>query len=202
MAEPQDKKPKEPPKTPEGDASDQEIEAEAILTVTLPEEELNQLKQEAAEYKDKYLRQLAETDNMRKRLQKERQEMIQFSVQNVIADFLAPLDHFENALKFADQASDEVKHWALGFQMILSQFKDVLANNGVVAFQSEGTPFDPHSHEAVETVATNDYPPGTVVSESIKGYRMGGKTIRPARVSVAMPLEQPDMMNQQNNNEV
>lgn len=172
---------------------------------TISEEELNQIKKEVAEYKDKYIRQLAEMENMRKRLQKERQEMIQFSVQNVIIDFLNPIDHYENALKFAEQASDEVKHWALGFQMILSQFKDVLANNGVTAFQSAGTLFDPNLHEAVEMVATNEYPPGTVVTESVKGYKMGGKTIRPARVTVAMQVskdEQKSMNDKENNNKV
>lgn len=168
--------------------------------ITLPEEELAQLKKDAAECKDKYLRLLAEMDNMRKRLQKERQEMIQYAIQNVIVEFLAPLDHLENALKFADQASDEVKHWALGFQMILNQFKDVLTNNGVSPFSSEGMIFDPHCHEAVDTLPTNDFPQGTIVTESIKGYKMGGKTIRPARVTVAMPMPREEQAEQNNSN--
>lgn len=153
--------------------------------VTLPEEELKQIKQEASEYKDKYLRTLAEADNMRKRMQKEKQELIQYAVQNVVADFLNPIDQFENALKFTQNMSEEVKHWAFGFQMILTQFKDVLANNGITAYQSEGTQFDPHLHEAVEMVETTEYPEGIVVAESLRGYKMGGKTIRAARVKVA-----------------
>ncbi len=127
--------------------------------VTITDIELEQLKKEAAEFKDKYLRLLAESENARKRMQKERQELIQYAVQNVIVDFLNPIDHLENALKFTQQASDEVKHWAFGFQMILNQFKDVLTNNGVVAFVSEGKPFDPHLHEAVEMVVSSEYPP-------------------------------------------
>lgn len=180
-----------------GQNMEEENNGEAAPASITSEEELNQSKQEAAEYKDKYLRALAEMDNMRKRLQKERQEMIQYAVQNNVVEFLNPIDQLENALKYAQQGSDEVKHWALGFQMILTQFKDVLANNGVAAFQSAGMPFDPYSHEAVETIATNDHPPGTVVSESIKGYKMGGKTIRPARVTVSVPLEQAKQ-NQEN----
>jgi molecular chaperone GrpE len=167
---------------------------------TISEEDLIQIKKEVSEYKDKYIRQLAEMENMRKRLQKERQEMVQYSVQNVIIDFLNPIDHFENALKFAEQASEDVKHWALGFQMILSQFKDVLANNGVSSFQSVGTLFDPNLHEAVEMVVSNDYLPGTVVSESVKGYKMGGKTIRPARVTVAMLVPKEEQNEKENNN--
>ena len=171
---------------PESKESSQNAEDADCCADAVPAQELKKLMEEAAEYKDKYLRLLAEMDNMRKRLQKERQEMIQYAVQNVIVDFLNPLDHLENALRHADQAPAEVKHWALGFQMILNQFKDVLSNNGVAPFQSVGTPFDPHSHEAIETVATSEHPEGFVVSESVKGYKMGGKTIRPARVAVAI----------------
>lgn len=154
------------------------------IYVTVPAAEFDEIKKDAEEYKDKYLRLLAEADNIRKRLQKERQELVQYSVQNVITDILNPIDHFENALKFAQQSSDEVKHWAQGFEMILSQFKDVLANNNVASFESEGMPFDPHRHEAIEMVVTSEYAPGIVINESLRGYKMGERIIRPARVKV------------------
>lgn len=147
-----------------------------------------ELKQQASDFKDKYLRGLADSENLRKRLQKERQELVQYAVQGVIVDFLSPIDHLENALKFADQASDEVKNWAQGFQMILGQFKECLSNNGAVPFTSVGVVFDPHCHEAVEMIATEKYPPGTVVEECLYGYKMGEKIIRPARVKVAKQL--------------
>lgn len=168
--------------------------------VTLPEEDLNQLKKEAQDYKDKYLRQLAESENMRKRMQKEKQEMIQYAIQNVICEFLNPIDHLENALKFTENMSTEVKHWAIGFQMILTQFKEVLVNNGITAFDSVGTIFDPHCHEAVETVNTTDYPEGTIIEESLRGYKMGGRTIRPARVKVAKSPNEGQKNNQKDEN--
>lgn len=150
------------------------------------DDELRSLQSQVAEFRDKYLRGLAESENVRKRLQKERQELVQYAVQNVIVDFLSPMDHLENALKFADQATPDVKHWAVGFQMILEQFKEALTANGVVTFKSVGEQFDPHLHEAVEMITTNDHPPGTIVEESLRGYKMGEKTlIRPARVKVA-----------------
>lgn len=169
----------------EGDGKAQKDQPQEPATMSVSELELDSLKKELADCKDKYLRVLAESENARKRLQKEKQETIQYAVQNVIVDFLNPIDHMENALKFAQQMSDEVKHWATGFQMILTQFKDVLSNNGVAPFASEGKPFDPHRHEAVETIETGDYAPNTVVEESLKGYVMGDKTIRPARVKVS-----------------
>lgn len=163
-----------------------EVESEEIQNqVTINPAELAQLKKDLAEYKDKYLRLLADADNLRKRMQKERIEMVQYSIGNVVLDFLNPIDHFENALMYTNQMSDEVKHWAVGFQMILSQFKDALANNGIVTFKSEGTQFDPNCHEAIENVETNDYPPNTVITETLRGYKMGDRTIRPARVKVS-----------------
>lgn len=173
-----------------GEEAPQKPAPRAPKMLTISDLELEALRKELAETKDKYLRGLAESENARKRLQKEKQEMIQYSTQSVMADFLTPIDHMENALGFAQQMSDEVKHWALGFQMILAQFKDVLSNNGVTSFVSEGTPFDPHRHEAVETVETTKVPPGIVIEENLKGYLMGDKIIRPARVKVSKaPVE-------------
>lgn len=155
------------------------------MNVTITDIELERLKNDCNEYKDKYLRILAESENARKRLQKERQELTQYAVQNLIIDFLNPIDHMENALSYTQQMSDEVKHWALGFQMILAQFKDVLTSNGVNAFKSVGEPFDPHRHEAIEMVPAKGSPPGIVVEESLRGYKMGDRVIRPARVKVS-----------------
>ncbi|CUI15941.1 Heat shock protein GrpE [Candidatus Protochlamydia naegleriophila] len=169
--------------------------------VFVTDEELKAMQKEAIEYKDKYLRLLADAENARKRLQKERQEITRYAVESLVVDFLHPLDNLENALKFAQDMSDEVKNWAFGFQMILAQFKDVLANNGVVAVESQGMQFDPHLHEAVEMIETTSYIPGTIVEESVRGYKMGDRTIRPARVKVAKtatPKESQEKIDENN----
>jgi molecular chaperone GrpE len=160
--------------------------------VTVSDIELEQLKQEAGDYKHKYLHLLADAENTRKRLQKDRDEIIQYTIRNIILDFLHPIDHMENALKYTEDSSEEVKHWATGFQMILNQFRDVLANNGVRSFDSRGKEFDPHLHEAIEMIATTEFPPGIVVEENVRGYMAGDRTLRPARVKVAKaPEENP-----------
>jgi molecular chaperone GrpE len=158
------------------------------ISVTISNLELEELKHEAKEYKDKYLRVLAESENARKRLLKEKQETIQFSLQNLISEFLIPIDQLEQALKHAEASSSEVKQWCLGFEMILAHFKEVLSNNDVYSFVSVGNAFDPHLHEAVEIVETNEHPDGIVVAESIKGYKMGERVIRPARVKVSKSI--------------
>lgn len=174
------------------------------VNVTVTDIDLENLKSELADCKDKYLRVLADAENARKRLQKEKQELVQYAMQNLISEFLSPIDHLENALNFTQQSSEEVKHWALGFQMILNQFKDVLTTNGVTAFKTIGTVFDPHMHEAVEMVTTTQYPPGTVVEECLKGYKLGDRIIRPARVKVAKAPASPapSSVEEENNSEV
>lgn len=147
------------------------------------------IQEEVTDYRDKYLRLLAEMENSRKRMQKEKMETMRFAIDNVLAEILIPIDSLENALKAATQMSDEVRNWAMGFEMILSQFKDVLSQNGVTAFTSEGTLFDPHLHEAVETEESEEMTEGTITKEFVKGYRCGERIIRPARVKVAKRLQ-------------
>jgi molecular chaperone GrpE len=161
---------------------------EGSASLPSAEETISKLQADLADMKEKYLRSLADGENARKRLAREKQEVVAFSVENTICDFLPIIDNFENALRLADAASGEVKNWSLGFQMILSQFKQSLQNCGISSFSSEGALFDPNLHEAVEIVETNDIPEGTIVQEFTKGYRSATRTIRPARVKVARAL--------------
>lgn len=147
------------------------------------------------DYKDKYLRMLAEAENTRKRLQKEKHETIRFAIENTLCEFLPSLDNFENALKFSNSSSEEVKNWAIGFQMILTQFRDIMHNHGIVAFHSEGNLFDPHFHEAMELIETEKHPDGTILEEYAKGYKSQHRTIRPAKVKVA---KKPSSLDQKN----
>ena len=160
------------------------------------EKKILALEEELKEAKDKYLRTLAEMENVRKRMQKEKQETTRFAIESSLCELLMPIDSFENALQFVDKMSEETRNWALGFQMILSQFKEILHNQGITAFTSKGELFDPDKHEAVETVETSEHPEGVILQEFVKGYKSGDRTIRAARVKVAkapsaIPAESP-----------
>ena len=144
-----------------------------------------QLKKRRAEFKEKYLSSLAELENTRKRLQKEKGEMTKFAAENIILEFLTPIDNFENALGFTDQMNEETKNWAMGFEMLLNQFKDVLSTHGTEPFSSEGKTFDTDMHEAVEVEETDDIAEGTIVKEFLCGYKRGDRILRHARVKVA-----------------
>lgn len=142
--------------------------------------------QELEDYKDKYLRLLAEMDNIRKRMQKEKQEALRLGIEEALRAFLNPIDHLENALNSASHTTEEVRCWAQGFQMIAQQFKEALSQHGITAFSSSGSAFDPNFHEAIETEETEEIPEGTILQEFTKGYKSGNRTIRPARVKVAV----------------
>jgi len=152
------------------------------------EPEVPPVVEETPDYKDKYLRLLAEGENARRRLQKEKQDMMRFCIDNILSDILTPIDQLESALHFAGEASGDVKNWALGFQMILSQFKEILSSHGVTSFVSEGEFFDPTKHEAVEVEETDAKPDGTILKEFVKGYKSRDRTLRPARVKVAKKI--------------
>ena len=153
--------------------------------VTILDTDLEKLTNDAKDFKDKYLRLLAETENQRKRLAKERQDLMKFAKRDLVLELLNPIDHMENALGHSEQAADEIKHWAIGFKMILDQFKEVLSNHNVKPFDALGQVFDPHLHDAVETVETTDAEQDVVVEQLLRGYMMGDMTLRPARVKIA-----------------
>lgn len=142
------------------------------------------LEKELLDWKDKYFRALAEIENSRKRLMRDKAEAQGYAIQNVIVDLLQPFDQLEMALEHADKAPQEVKAWAMGFQMILEHFRQVFSSYDVRAFSGLGQIFDPHLHEAIETEEQKGVPDGTIIAEFQKGYRMGNKTIRPAKVKV------------------
>ena len=162
------------------DLSSQEPEVATSLTETLSEEQ--QLKNELQETKERHLRTLADMDNMRKRLQKEKLEHARFNTESALVEFLDPIDNLENALRFAAQSSPEVANWAQGFQMILMQFIEALSSQGIHAFTSTGMQFDPLLHEAIETEDSDI--DGLILEEYVKGYKSKDRTIRPAKVKV------------------
>lgn len=161
----------------------EEEKVEEPEIVEAPEAEQPEAQEE--DFQDKYFRLLAEMENTRKRMQKEKHEMTRFAIENVISEILLPIDTLESALGFTDQMSEETKNWAKGFEMILTQFKEILSNHNISAFHSKGQQFDPHKHEAVEMEETLEHPEGTILQEFLKGYKSGDRVLRAARVKVA-----------------
>jgi len=149
-------------------------------------EEVDHLKAELDRVRDTYLRKLAEFDNFRKRVEREREERQQAAAEDLVKDLLPVLDNFERALEHAENDSGAVRE---GVEMIARQFKDTLTRRGVVAVDPLGQPFDPGLHEAVQRVEDSDHPPGTVAFVMLKGYTLGDRLLRPAMVGVVVETE-------------
>ncbi|OQP64696.1 nucleotide exchange factor GrpE [Niastella vici] len=147
------------------------------------EDEVEKLKSEIAELKDKYLRQVAEFDNFRRRTAKERIEMIQTAGKEVITSLLEVLDDCDRAEKQL-QASDDTQVKE-GIQLIFNKLRSTMQSKGVKPMQTIGTDFNPDQHEAItEIPAPTAAMKGKVIDEVQKGYYMNDKIIRFAKVVV------------------
>jgi molecular chaperone GrpE len=139
---------------------------------------------EIAELKDKYLRTLADSENARKRIRQQSEESVRIQREAILRDLLPIIDNLERALAAAREGTD-TKTIVDGVEMTVRALIDFLRAQGVTPVQSVGQAFDPKRHEAVDHVASDAHPPNTVVDEFHRGYLIGDRTLRPARVSVA-----------------
>jgi molecular chaperone GrpE len=139
---------------------------------------------EIAELKDKYLRTLAESENARKRIRQQSEESVRIQRENILRDLLPIIDNLERALAAA-RSGTETRTIVDGVEMTVRALIDFLRGQGVTPLQSVGQAFDPNRHEAVDHVESEVHPPNTVVDEFHRGYLIGERTLRPARVSVA-----------------
>ena len=155
-------------------------------------DEAERLKQEAAQAKDRYLRMLADVENTRKRLAREKEEFARFAAETVVRALLPVMDSLDQALVAVDRKSD-ADAVVKGVHLIHRQLHGVLEKEGVRRIPTVGEPFDPHRHEAVAQVETADAADDTVVEEVQVGYTMHGTVIRPAMVKVAKPHQQSEV---------
>ena len=137
-----------------------------------------------ADLKDKYLRQAAEFDNYRKRVLKEKSELIQNGGESVISSLLPIIDDFERALQNMKK-SDDTAALKEGVELIYQKFMKTLESNGLKTIETKEADFNTDSHEAVAMIpAPNDESKGKVVDCVQKGYKLNDKVIRHAKVAV------------------
>jgi molecular chaperone GrpE len=144
--------------------------------------EIERLKQALSREHDLHLRALADFDNYRKRVQRERESAAQAGKRQLVLALLDVLDDFERALAYANTTPESI---LTGARVIHQRLTDLLQAQGVVPYTSAGQPFDPALHEAVDVINTNQATPGVVLNELSHGYRWGDEVLRPARVRVA-----------------
>jgi molecular chaperone GrpE len=145
------------------------------------ESELQKVKAERDSLLDRLSRAQAEFENARRRASKEQHDFREYATSDAIKSLLPVVDSLERAL----QAKSDATEFRSGVELIYKQLQAALGKLSVHAIQSTGEPFDPHYHEAIEMVETDDVPDHQVIEELQRGYKMKDRLLRPAMVKVA-----------------
>jgi len=146
---------------------------------------------DAERNRDQYLRERAELENFKRRMQREKAEALRYATEPLVRDLLPVIDNLERAVDHAP-ASDSGASVAEGVRLVLKSALDVLERHGVKRIEASG-PFDPARHEAMAQVPHAALPPNQVVQQFEPGYELNGRLIRAAKVSVSSkpPVETP-----------
>ena len=164
-----------------------EVKNEKLAEELLASAELDELRKKASECDElhnKWLSALAECENMRKRVEKEKVNFLKFANEDIIMELFPIMDNFDWAISMMDKAEDKMAVID-GIKMVQKEFHRVLEGNGVTRIKTEGEKFNPHLHEAAEIIETDKYPDGAVIEEMRPGYTLNDRLIRPAQVKVA-----------------
>jgi molecular chaperone GrpE len=160
-------------------------EGEAVSPEARLEAELKEARAEAEKNWDLYLRERAERENFRKRMQREKEDLARFANENLLRDLLPIFDNLERAVSHSAEGQEGGAGLLEGVSLTLDQFQKVLEKFGVVPVEAVGQPFDPAWHEAMGQVESDEHPPNTVAQEMQKGYILNDRLLRPALVLVA-----------------
>lgn len=173
----------------ESDAQSQTLES--AMDPARQNSELEALRQELAAKEleskqnyDRFLRQVAELENLKRRNAREREDLSRFANETLIKDLLPIVDNLERAIEHAGGGGNG-KSIVEGVEMVLKGLLDVLAKHGVEQISAIGQPFDPTKHEAIAHVDSEMHEANAVVDELHKGYLLHERLLRPALVSVA-----------------
>ncbi len=167
--------------------------SEKKLLVKLKEQKkiLETIIAERNDYKDKYLRNLAEVDNFRKRMKKEKDDFKRYILGDFLTSLLEVVDNIERALKVKSETSDE-SSIITGVEMIYKQVIDLLKKNNVVEIDAMGKPFDPNLHQALSKDESPDVEEPVIIEVYQRGFMYNDKLLRPVLAKVAVPLEIED----------
>ena len=146
----------------------------------------SQPKKEEVDYKAKYFYIAAEMDNFRKRMEREKENLIKFGNERVLSDLIQVVDNFERTIEMLKFDQDpKIKNIVTGIDMVQKQFIDTLSKHGLTPVQSVGKDFDPNFHEAMAQEYAEGAKPNQVLKEFQKGYTLNGRLVRAAKVVVA-----------------
>ena len=172
-AAPETETAQEPAAEEENSATAQESAAEEPAAAEPPAE---------PDWKDRYARLLADFDNYRKRVARDREELAQFAAKDILKDLLPTVDNLALALEKAENKEDP---FVQGVKLAYDGFLKALADHGATPLDSVGEPFDTNFHDALAQLPSSDVAEGIVMNEVKRGWLLHGKLLRPAQVVVS-----------------
>lgn len=156
-----------------------------------PGVEISESERTILELKDQLLRALAETENTRRRGQKEKEDALKFGVTNIAKDMVSVADNLRRALENKQENAAELAEALFsGVDLILKDLEGILGRHGIMRIEASGQQFDPHWHQAVFEQETDEHAPGVIVQVIQDGYKIHDRLLRPAMVGVAKPKSQ------------
>jgi molecular chaperone GrpE len=172
---------------PEGDAQDDvedTLDFDAILSAK---------DDEIAALKDKWLRAVADHENYKKRIKRDTDDAVTRKAQSLLTSFLPTVDNLDRALEIAEpvvasvppEVAASMEQVLKGMRMVRDEFLTGLKKHGIEPVPGVGVPFDPAIHDALQQIDSPDHEPGVVIREFEKGYKLGDRLLRPARVIIA-----------------
>ncbi len=182
--------------TPEEEAAETE-EAPVAEAVEEGPSELEKLQQEMSDLRNEMLLMRADTDNLRKRLQREKQDSVQFANERLIRELIPIFENLERALAANDTNIDSLKE---GVQLTSNQVQALFKKENVETIQAIGEPFDPSIHEVLSQIESPDHDENTVIEEYSKGYRLNGRVLLPARVVTSKKPQSKEPEDQDSDN--
>jgi molecular chaperone GrpE len=159
-------------------------ESTAEERVAQLEAELAQARDEARANHERWIRERADLENLKKRAARERTDAVRYGNESLLRDLLPILDNLERAVGHA-QGGGNGQPLVEGVALVLRAFRDMLERQGVTRVEAAGAPFDPTHHEAVAHVESDQHAPNAVMEEHQAGYRLHDRLLRPALVTVA-----------------
>ena len=168
--------------SPDKEAQVEQMEADK--DIVLKESEYKKLVDDAAAFKDKYIRILAEFENARKRNERERAELIKYAHEEVIIEVLGLYEDMERSLEAAKKFTVDA-NIVKGLDLIVGRMRELLKSYDVKPVDSVGKKFDPNCHEAMMQAESPEHEDGTIIEELQKGYWLGDRVVRTAKVKVA-----------------
>jgi molecular chaperone GrpE len=165
-------------------------DTEEVALESVPEDEVTRLTRELEDVRDFVRRKQAEFENYRKRIERERKDFTDHAASELVKEILPVLDNLERALEAAESGSED--RLREGIEITSRQFRDILVKAGLREVEALGREFDPHVHEAVGRIETNEHREGEVLEVYQKGYFFKGRLLRPALVGVVQRPQDQD----------